>query len=270
MLGAIIGDMIGSVYEWHNIKKTDFPLFSPGCRPTDDSVMTIAVAQGLMQSYGKDDVTVRQKVIDAMRFYGRRYPNAGYGGKFYGWIHTDDPEPYHSWGNGSAMRVSSVGWLFDDLSQVLHTAALTAEVTHNHPEGIKGAKAVAAAVFMARKGMGKAQIKTFIEEMFDYDLDTPLDAIRPSYDFDVFCQGSVPQAIRAFLEADSYEQAVRLAVSLGGDSDTIACMAGAISEAAFGIPKEIKAEGMSHLDDFLTRQVKSFRDFYHRLQKNKK
>lgn len=270
MLGAIIGDMIGSVYEWHNIKTTDFPLFGPGCRPTDDSVMTIAVAEGLMQSYGKDDDAIRQKVIDAMRFYGRRYPNAGYGGKFYGWIHTDDPKPYNSWGNGSAMRVSSVGWLFDDLSQVLQMAALTAEVTHNHPEGIKGAKAIAAAVFMARKGMGKAQIKTFIEEMFDYDLDTPLSLIRPAYAFDVSCQGSVPQAIRAFLEADSYEQAVRLAVSLGGDSDTIACMAGAISEAAFGIPKDIKREGMTHLDDFLTGRVKSFRNFYHSLQKNNK
>ena len=166
------------------------------------------------------------------------------------------------------MRVSSAGWLFDDLTQVLHMAELTAAVTHNHPEGIKGAKAIAAAVFMARKGMGKARIKTFIEEMFDYDLDTPLDAIRPAYDFDVSCQGSVPQAIRAFLEGNSYEEAVRLAVSIGGDSDTIACMAGAIAEAAFGIPKEIKAEGLARLDDFLTRQVKTSRDFYRSLQIN--
>ena len=268
MLGAIIGDIIGSVYEWHNIKTTDFPLFSPGCRPTDDSVMTIAVAEGLRSSYGKNDDEVQQKLISAMRFYGRRYPNAGYGGSFIRWIRTNDPRPYNSWGNGSAMRVSSAGWLFDDLTQVLHMAELTAAVTHNHPEGIKGAKAIAAAVFMARKGMGKAQIKTFIEEMFDYDLDTPLDAIRPAYDFDVSCQGSVPQAIRAFLEGNSYEEAVRLAVSIGGDSDTIACMAGAIAEAAFGIPKEIKAEGLARLDDFLTRQVKTSRDFYRYLQIN--
>ena len=268
MLGAIIGDMIGSVYEWHNIKTTDFPLFSSGCRPTDDSVMTIAVAEGLRLSYGKSDEEIQQKLIDAMRFFGRRYPEAGYGGTFIKWIRTNYPKPYNSWGNGSAMRVSPVGWLFDDLTQVLHMAELTAAVTHNHPEGIKGAKAIAAAVFMARKGMSKTRIKTFIEEMFDYDLDTPLSEIRPDYTFDVSCQGSVPQAIRAFLEGNSYEEAVRLAVSIGGDSDTIACMAGAVAEAAFGIPKEIKADGLARLDEFQLRQVKAFRDFYHDLQRN--
>ncbi len=259
MLGAIFGDIIGSVFEWHNTKKTRFPLFTKFNRPTDDSIMTIAVADALMQTYGMDDETIREALIRSMQFYGRRYPDAGYGGRFFDWIAAPDPQPYGSWGNGSAMRVSSVGWLFDELTTVLHMAELTASVTHDHPEGIKGAKAIAVAVFLARKGTDKAEIKSFIEEMFDYDLDTPLNEIRPRYKFDVSCQGSVPQAIRAFLEGDSYEQCVRLAISIGGDSDTIACMAGAIAEACYGIPDEIMEKGLRYLDPQLTGVVRAFK-----------
>ena len=268
MLGAIIGDIVGSFFEWHNTKKTRFPLFTRFSRPTDDSVMTIAVADALMHSYGEDDDTVRADLVKSMQYYGRKYPDAGYGGRFFDWIHEPDPRPYGSWGNGSAMRVSPVGWLYDELTLVLHMAELTAAVTHDHPEGIKGAKAIAAAVFMARKGMDKMQIKTFTEEMFDYDLDFTLDEIRPRYKFDVSCQGSVPQAIRAFLEGDSYEQCIRLAISIGGDSDTIACMAGAIAEAYYGIPEEIKARGLRYLDESQSKVVLAFRDFYHSIQEN--
>ncbi len=264
MLGAIIGDTIGSVFEWHNTKKTRFPLFTKYSRPTDDSVMTIAVADALMQTYGMDDEIVRKALVKSMQYYGLKYPDAGYGGKFYDWIRQADPQPYGSWGNGSAMRVSPVGWLYDDLTTVLHMAELTAAVSHDHPEAIKGAKAIAAAVLFARKGWDKAQIKSFIEDMFGYDLDTTLDEIRPRYRFDVSCQGSVPQAIRAFLEGDSYEQCIRLAISIGGDSDTIACMAGAIAEPYYRIPKEIRDRGLAHIDPQMVRVIMAFRDFYHR------
>lgn len=261
MLGAIIGDIIGSVYEWHNIKTTEFPLFSRYCRPTDDSVMSIAVAEGLMEALGQTDEEMKKAVTRSMQFYGRKYPRAGYGGSFRRWLVADNPQPYNSWGNGSAMRVSSVAWLFENLDDVMHVAKLTAEVTHNHPEGIKGAVALASTVFLARKYTDKNDIKDFVEKRFGYDLTVSLDDIRDEYRFDVSCQGSVPQAIRAFLESDSYEKAVRLAVSIGGDSDTIACMAGAIAEAYYGIPEKIKESGMAYMDDFLRNKVEKFQAF---------
>lgn len=225
MIGAIAGDMIGSVYEAHPIKTKEFPLFHPDCRFTDDSVLTIAVAQAILT-----DRQYRRWMLEI----GRRYPHAGYGGSFRAWLHAGGPEPYNSWGNGAAMRVSPVGWAFDSIEAVLHEAACTAEISHNHPEGIKGAQAVALAVFLARTTRDKERIKNDVTERFGYDMERTVESIRPTYGFDVSCQGTVPEAIIAFLDAGSYEDAVRNAVSLGGDSDTLACIAGAIAEAYYG------------------------------------
>lgn len=224
MIGAIAGDIIGSVYEWNNIKTTDFPLFTLQSRFTDDTVLTVAVADSILN--GKDYATT-------LKEYGRRYPDAGYGGMFYDWMLSDDDQPYYSFGNGSAMRVSPVGFAFDALEDVLKEAERSAAVTHNHPEGIKGAQAVAAAIFLAKRDEDKARIKRYIENNFGYDLNRSLDEIRPTYRFDVTCQGSVPQAIRAFLESEHYEDAIRKAISIGGDSDTIACITGGIAQAYY-------------------------------------
>jgi ADP-ribosylglycohydrolase len=225
IIGAIAGDIIGSVYEAHPIKTKDFPLFHPRCRFTDDSVLTIAVAQAILT-----DGDYRRWVWEI----GRRYPHAGYGGTFIRWLHASAPEPYNSWGNGSAMRVSPVGWAFDSVDEVLGEAARTAEISHNHPEGIKGAQAAALAVFLARTTRDKGLIKKEIIARFGYHLDRTVEKIRPFYSFDVSCQGTVPEAVIAFLAAHSYEDAVRNAISLGGDSDTLACIAGAIAEAFYG------------------------------------
>lgn len=234
MLGAAIGDIIGSRFEHHNYKGLDFELFTSHCRFTDDTVCTVAVAEWALSEFQEDLVAI-------MRKWGSKYPNAGYGGTFYHWLHpNNDPQPYNSWGNGSAMRVSAVGWLCNDLDSVLAFAKKSAEITHNHPEGVKGAQAVAAAIFLARTGESKAVIKAFIEQTFGYDLSQTCDEIRPVYQFDVSCQGSVPQAIIAFLESDNFENAIRLAVSLGGDSDTLAAIAGSIAEAFYSIPEEMK------------------------------
>jgi len=225
MIGAIAGDIIGSVYEARPIKTKEFPLFHPLCRFTDDSVLTVAVAQAVMT-----DGDYRRWVWEI----GRRYPHAGYGGTFSRWLRSGNPEPYNSWGNGAAMRVSPVGWAFESLDEVLSEAARTAEISHNHPEGVKGAQAVALAVFLARTTGKKALIAREVTERFGYDLDWTVESIRPSYEFDVSCQGTVPEAIISFLESESYEDAVRNAISLGGDSDTLACISGAIAEAYYG------------------------------------
>jgi ADP-ribosylglycohydrolase len=215
MFGAICGDIIGSVFERDNIKTEDFPLFSPESTYTDDTVLTVAVADCIMS--GRD-------YADVFKEYGRKYPYAGYGGMFFKWIFSETAEPYNSFGNGSAMRVSPVGFAFNDLDLVLEEAKRCAGVTHNHPEGIKGAQAVAAAVFLARQGESKETIKNYVSCKFGYNLDRTLAEIRPHYVFDVTCQGSVPEAIIVFLESAGYEEAVRKAVSIGGDSDTIACI----------------------------------------------
>jgi len=225
MIGAIAGDIIGSVYESHPIKTKDFPLFHPRCRFTDDSVLTIAVAQAILT-----DGDYRRWVWEM----GRRYPHAGYGGSFIAWLYSNDPQPYNSWGNGSAMRVGPVGWAFDTVDDVLREAARTAEISHNHPEGIKGAQAAALSVFLARTTRDKGLMKKEIAGRFGYDLNRTVDRIRPSYGFDVSCQGTVPEAIISFLDAGGYEDAVRNAVSLGGDSDTLACITGAVAEAYYG------------------------------------
>ncbi len=232
MLGAIAGDIIGSIYESRPIKTKDFPLIDPRSRFTDDSVLTVAIAEAILTG---------GSYLDTVRTVGRRYPHAGYGGSFYTWLFSDDPQPYNSWGNGAAMRVSPVGFAFDTREEVLKEAQRTAEITHNHPEGIKGAQAVALAVFLARSGKTKEEIGERIGQEFGYDVSGGVDAIRPDYRFDISCQGTVPAALISFLDSFSYEDAVRNAVSLGGDSDTLACITGGIAEAYYGgIPLELK------------------------------
>ena len=251
MLGAIAGDIIGSVFEWNNNRSKDFPLFSSGSDFTDDTVMTIATADVLLHhgDYAK-----------AYKKFGRLYPGRGYGGRFAWWLGSESYEPYNSFGNGSAMRVSPVGVAFDTLEKVLEEAKKSAEVTHNHPEGIKGAQATAAAIFLARTGKRKEDIKTYIEKEFQYDLSRRLDDIRPTYEFNGTCQGSVPEAIIAFLESEDFEDAIRNAISIGGDSDTIACIAGGIAEAYYGgVPGEIKERVMEILDERMRGIVEEFR-----------
>ena len=254
IIGAVAGDVIGSVFEWFNTKTTDFELFYPRSTFTDDSVLTIATMDVLLNK--KDYVQVYQK-------YGRKFHNRGFAAGFYSWILSDNPKPYTSWGNGSAMRVSPVGWFCANIDDVLLEAKRSAEVTHNHPEGIKGAQAVASAVFLARNGKTKDEIKKFIIETFNYDLERRIDDIRPDYEFDVSCQGSVPEAIIAFLESDNFENAVRLAISIGGDSDTIACIAGGISEAYYKtIPGNIIDNVINVLPDDLVNIIEAFSKMY--------
>ncbi len=250
MLGAIAGDIIGSSHEFAGLKTKDFPLFSRYSRFTDDTVLTIAVADKLL--YGGEYHRL-------LKSYYRNYPKAGYGGKFAQWGASEDIEPYHSWGNGSAMRVSPVGYAFDDLDSVLFAAKQSAEATHNHPEGIKGAQAIAVAIFLARTGKSKLEIHDYIRDTFSYDLDRTLDNIRPEYTFEVSCQGSVPEAIIAFLESTDYEDAIRNAISLGGDSDTLACMAGGISEAFYGgVPAAIATQSLTILAEPLKLVLREF------------
>ena len=281
MLGAIVGDIVGSVYEWNNIKTKDFPLFREDCFFTDDTVMTCAVAEALMNGGERDDF------IDAMKKYGRMYPDAGYGGRFAAWLFSDNREPYNSFGNGSAMRVSPCGWVMNcgffgrtGLAPYVGRglAELSAAVTHNHPEGIKGALATADAIFLCRFYFGgwacdyeepindnpaecKRRIKEHIEGEFGYDLSRTLDEIRPGYQFNETCQDTVPQAITAFLESSDFEDAIRNAISLGGDSDTLAAITGSIAEAAYGIPKNIKEKTYTYLDEPLKVVLKRWEKY---------
>lgn len=252
ILGACVGDTIGSMYEFSNVKTTEFPLFGEWTEFTDDTVMTLAVADALLKS--KEDLQpISYVFVESMRELGRAYPNAGYGGRFASWLESGlaHPRPYNSWGNGSGMRVSPVAWAFDSLELVEYVAAESAKVTHNHPEGIKGAQAIAGCTYLARAGKGNSEIRDYACGRFGYELGFTLDDIREDYIFDVSCQGSVPQAIQAFLESDSFENAVRLAVSIGGDSDTIAAMTGAIAQARYGVPEDIENEVRSKLPEGL-------------------
>lgn len=234
MVGAIAGDVIGSVYEHHPIKTKTFPLFDKRATYTDDTVLTVAVAQAILTG---------DSYKESIRTIGQRYPNAGYGGSFIHWLHADDPQPYNSWGNGSAMRVSPVGFAFENADEVLSQAKQSAAITHNHPEGIKGAQATALAIFLARTGTSQATIRSEISQRFEYDMDRTVEDIRPEYSFDVSCQGTVPEAIIAFLDSESYEDAIRNAISLGGDSDTLGCITGGIAEAYYGeVPEDIQTE----------------------------
>lgn len=240
MIGAIAGDIIGSVYEFDNMKSEEFPLFSPRSSFTDDSVLTFAVADCLLSG---------RPYAAAFKEWGRLYPGSGFGGMFYRWLMSGNSDAYNSFGNGSAMRVSPVGFAFDSLERVLDEAQKSAEVTHNHPEGIKGAQAIAAAIFLARTGKSKEEIRVYVETAFNYDLGATLAEIRPGYRFDETCPGSVPQAIIAFLESGSYEDAVRKAISIGGDADTLACMAGGIAQAFYkGVPADIVKNARERLD----------------------
>jgi ADP-ribosylglycohydrolase len=250
MIGAIAGDIIGSVHEFVVTKTTDFVLFHPDCRFTDDTVLTVAVADCLLS---------KKPYVSAFHHYYRQYPHAGYGMRFFYWAESENTDPYMSFGNGSAMRVSSVGWAFETLDEVLGEAKRTAEPTHNHPEGIKGAQATAAAIFLARQGKSKQEIRASIASLTGYNLDRRLDDIRPSYIFDETCQGTVPEALIAFLESENYEDAVRKAISLGGDADTLACITGSIAEAFYGgVPEPIKQRALERLDSHLRSVVIEF------------
>ena len=259
MYGAILGDMIGSPYEFDRGGKTkEFPLFRKDSTYTDDSVMTVAVAEALMDTLGKSDEEIREELIRSLQKWGRRYPDAGYGARFSRWLWQEDPKPYGSYGNGSAMRVSSAGWLGNSLEEVRRLARLSAEVTHNHPEGIKGAESVAAAIYMARTGRSKEEIKDYIIREFGYDLSRTCDEIRPGYYHDESCQKTVPEAITAFLEGEDFEDVIRTAVSLGGDCDTLTCIAGSMAEAFYGVPGVLEAECRNRIPEELRAVLERF------------
>ncbi|MHB1398808.1 MAG: ADP-ribosylglycohydrolase family protein [Trichloromonadaceae bacterium] len=250
MLGALAGDIIGSRFEWRNLKSKVFELFTAESRFTDDTVHTVALAQSLLTGLPYHQL---------LREYFHLYPDAGYGGRFRAWASSDQAGPYQSFGNGAAMRVSPVAWFFQDLQTVLEAAEQSAAVTHDHPEGIKGAQAVAAAIFLARKGADKAWIRQYVSGTFGYDLSRTLAQIRPDYRFDVSCQGTVPPALTAFLESSDFEDAIRNAVSLGGDSDTLACITGSVAEAFYGgVPEPIRVEVWARLDQRLGAVAENF------------
>jgi ADP-ribosylglycohydrolase len=266
MIGAIIGDVIGSVYENQNTQTENFPLFSRFSRFTEDTILTVAIADAILHRKVHPIPFVERKLnselyMENLRAYARKFPNAGYGQLFDKWALSSSRRGYRSYGNGSAMRVSPIGFAFSSLDQVLTEAKLSAQVTHNHPDGIKGAQAVASAVFLARNGRTKDEIRDFIQQRFNYDLRQRLKIIRVNYKFDSSCKGSVPQAIRAFLESTSFEDAIRKAISLGGDSDTLACMAGGISQAYYkNIPSALLAETNMLLDSSMKKVIRAFNE----------
>ena len=260
MLGAMIGDIVGSVYEWNNWKDKRFKLFHPQCRMTDDSVMTAAVASALLSSDLHDLEMFKENLVAEMHRFGKAYPGLGYGPRFEKWLVQGSTKPYGSLANGSAMRVSPVAWVAETMEECLALAKASAEVTHDHPDGIAGAQALAGAVFLAKMGERKEVIRDFVENY--YSLDFTLDGIREEYQFDVSCAGSVPQAIVAFLEATGFEDAIRNAVSIGGDSDTIACMAGAVAAAFYGIPKDIREEAGPFIDGEVRNVLDRFTRLY--------
>ena len=260
MYGAILGDIIGSPFEFDRGDKTkDFELFSKRCEFTDDSVMTVAVAEALI-AVGPDasKEEIEEAVITNMQDWGKRYPYAGYGGKFYYWLKEQNPKPYNSYGNGSAMRVSAVGWLYPTLERTREVAVYTAEVTHNHLEGIKGAEATASCIFLARNGVGKEAIKEYVTQELGYNLNRTLDEIRPTYHHVESCQQTVSEAIIAFLESEEFEDAVRNAVSLGGDTDTLAAITGSIAEAYYNVPAFLQAECRSRVSEELLKVLELF------------
>lgn len=249
MWGAVIGDIVGSRFEFHNIKSKNFDLFTDECAFTDDSVMTAAVCQALKDCNG-DYSALRQNTIKRMKEFGRRYPKAGYGGRFIWWIFSSDENPYNSFGNGAAMRVSAVAYFADGIEQVKDLSCAVTSVTHNHPEGIKGAEATAVAIYLAKCGKSKSEIARYIKDNY-YPLDFTTEEIRPTYRFNETCQETVPQAIQAFIESENFEDALRIAVSLGGDSDTLAAICCSIAEAYYGVPDDIIRKASGYLDGFM-------------------
>ncbi len=256
MYGAILGDMVGAPYEFDRGNKSkDFEMWNRRVHFTDDTVMTIAVADAILTAgIDAEEKVMKKALVEKMQAWGRKYPNAGYGGRFIYWLGSRNPKPYGSYGNGSAMRVSSVGWLYDTIEKTREVARWTAEVTHNHPEGIKGAEATASVIFMARHGASKEEIKEYVVKEFGYDLSRTCDEIRPGYRHDESCQKTVPEAITAFLEGKDFEDVIRTAVSLDGDCDTLTCIAGGMAEAFYGIPAEMKEKTLERLGDDM-RQV---------------
>ena len=264
MLGAICGDIIGSVYERDNIKNKEFELFDEECRFTDDTVMTIAVSKACREYMeNRNAKQFEDNCIKYMQKLGRENGKAGYGGRFIYWLIEDNPKPYYSYGNGSAMRVSPVGWTANTLKEAEELAKASAEVTHNHPDGIAGAQAVAGSIWLLRNGKSKEDIKKYVEAYY-YDLDFSIDEIRPTYRFDVSCKGSVPEAIKCFLEGNDFEDCIRNAISIGGDSDTIGAITGSLAEAYYGIPEEIKEKAFTYLTPEFKQDVN---DFYNSLSK---
>lgn len=259
MMGAIIGDIAGSRFEWHNTKSKDFDLFTSKCEATDDSIMTLAIAKAILANDRGEDA-LGDECVYWMQKIGRPYPAAGWGGNFQAWIYGDKPIPYNSLGNGSAMRVSAVAWAAQTLDECISMSKAVTEISHNHPEGIKGAEAIAVATFMALHGSTKDEIRAKMQEY--YNLDFTIDAIRPFYQFDVTCMGTVPPAIVAFLEATDFEDAIRNAISIGGDSDTIAACTGAIAEAYFGIPVLLRERAKMYLDKRLRSILAEFEKVY--------
>ena len=260
MLGALIGDIVGSRFEWHNYKGKDFKLFTPACHPTDDSIMSLALVEAILESR-PDFSELEEQAARQMQVFGRRYPNAGYGGRFFRWIYAEHPQPYNSFGNGAAMRISPAGFAGRSEEEVMMLAQKVTAVTHNHPEGMKGAQAGALAIWLARSGADKTKIRARITRDY-YPLDFTLDEIRPAYTFDVSCQGSVPQALEAFFESSDFEDAIRLAISIGGDSDTIGAMTGGIAQANYGIPAALREQALSYLDDFQMDVLRRFEAAY--------
>jgi ADP-ribosylglycohydrolase len=257
MYGAILGDILGSIYEFNNLK-TENPetidLFNPECYFTDDTVLTVAVVDAILNGGDYEEPVCT---------WARAFPDAGYGERFFDWAHSTKRQPYNSWGNGSAMRVSPVGWAFDTLEETLTQAKKSAEITHNHPEGIKGAQATAGAIFMARTGSSKQEIKDYIEKSFGSNLHRTVKEIRPDYHFDVSCQGTVPEAITAFLESRDFAHAMRLAISLGGDTDTLACITGGIAEAFYrAIPQELIDFAQARLPEEIKEFLAKFYERY--------
>lgn len=279
MIGAIIGDIVGSRFEFNNHRNKDFELFTEKCQVTDDSIMTLAVAKAIMEaekiikpSIGRDDfdsdyyLLIEKMTIKYMQEIGRKYPYCGYGGMFSKWVFSDNPQPYNSFGNGAAMRISPVGFVARTESEARKLSKAVTGVTHNHKEGIKGAEAVAIAIYMARRGFTKEEIRKKIEHNY-YSLDFTIDDIRDTYQFNETCQDTVPQAIEAFLESTSFEDAIRNAISIGGDSDTLAAITGAIAEAYYGVPEEFKEKALSYLDDELRSICNDWSEFFRSLKR---
>ena len=266
MFGAILGDIIGSRFEFDRGGWTkDFELFTPECGFTDDSVMTVAVAEALLEAGADATVEkIENACIRSMQKWGRKYPNAGYGSRFIGWLFEEDPQSYNSWGNGSAMRVSAAGWLYDTIERTREAARATANVSHNHPEGLKGAECTAAVIFLARKGLSKEDIRDYVVREFGYDLSMGVDELRPLHRHDESCMDTLPKALVSFFEGGSFEDVVRNAVSLGGDTDTIAAIAGAMAEGMYGVPDDLKEECIRRIPDEMVEVIRRFADA-HRL-----
>ncbi|MFC0308782.1 ADP-ribosylglycohydrolase family protein [Gallibacterium trehalosifermentans] len=260
MLGAIIGDIVGSRFEWNNHRSKVFELFTAKCFPTDDSIMSLAIAQAILVS--KPDYSdLSENTVTYMQSIGRHYPNCGYGGSFYGWIFTDNPQPYNSYGNGAAMRVSAAGIVANSLEEAKLLSRLVTEVSHNHPEGIKGAEATAVAIYLAKTGTPLLAIKEYIHQHY-YPMDFTLDEIRETYQFNETCQETVPQALQAFFESTCFEDAIRNAISIGGDSDTVAAICGGVAEAYYGIPTNIREQALTFLDQRLLKLLILFENKY--------